>query len=50
MKAYVATFGASSISGIVLMACIVAMWSIHANVQSIYQELESEMFEFKVIF
>ena len=49
MKAYVATFGASSLSGVALLACIVAMLSIHSNVQSIFNELEGEMAEFKVV-
>lgn len=48
MKVSTATFFASSLSGLVLLGCIVAMWNIRRNVQNIWDELEGEMGEFKV--
>lgn len=49
MKAYLVTFGASTLSGFAFLGCIVAMLSIHYNVQGIFEELEGEMMEFKAI-
>lgn len=50
MKAYAATFAASSLSGLVLLGCFLAMWQIHSNIAEIYDELEEEMDGFKVRF
>jgi hypothetical protein len=49
MKAYVATFCASSLSGLVLLGCFLAMCQIHNNITDIYEELEVEMNGFKDI-
>lgn len=62
MKAYAATFCASSLSGLVLLGCFLAMWvwllllwkyvfvyryNIHNDINGIYDELEEEMTGFK---
>lgn len=48
MKFQTAAFFASSVSASSLLACLIAMYSIQSNVQSIWQELDGEINEFKV--
>ncbi|VDO87575.1 unnamed protein product [Heligmosomoides polygyrus] len=43
MKVYAVTFVASSLSGIVLMCCLLAICQIYGNVQEFWRELDEEM-------
>lgn len=49
MKVQIATFCASTFSALSLLTCSIVMYSIQNNVQSIWQEFDNEMNEFKVI-
>jgi hypothetical protein len=48
MKVQTVTFIASSLSGLTLLVCLMAMFGIYSNVRSIWAELDSEMDGFKV--
>lgn len=48
MKVQTITFCASSLSGIVLIVCMMAIGKIHMDVKSFWNELDGEMDEFKV--
>ncbi|VDL72166.1 unnamed protein product [Nippostrongylus brasiliensis] len=43
MKVYTVTFLASSLSGIVLLCCLMAIGQIYSNVQEFWDELDVEM-------
>ncbi|KAL6735621.1 hypothetical protein Aduo_006042 [Ancylostoma duodenale] len=43
MKVYTVTFVASSLSGIVLICCLLAIGQIYGNVQDFWRELDEEM-------
>lgn len=47
MKVHTATFLASSISGISLIACLVLIANIYQDVQQIWQELDTEIATFR---
>lgn len=48
MKVYAVTFVASSLSGIVLMCCLLAICQIYGNVQEFWRELDEEMSTIRV--
>lgn len=48
MKVQTATFVASSVSAVTLVACLVAMVSIYNDVAGFWNELDSEIATFRV--
>jgi len=48
MKVYHVAAAASALSGLALIGCLAAMWSITADVRSLRRQLDGEMVEFKV--
>lgn len=50
MQVYTTTFIASTISGLTLIACLVAILSIYNDVKAIWNELDMEISIFKVNF
>lgn len=48
MKVQTATFVASSISGLSLIACLFIIGNIYSDVQSIWNELDNEIGQFRV--
>lgn len=49
MKVHTATFVASALSGLVLVLSLLAIGCIYNNVHNIWNELDKEMDEFRVI-
>ncbi|KAK0398856.1 hypothetical protein QR680_002781 [Steinernema hermaphroditum] len=49
MKVHTVTFIASSLSGIALLICMLAMSNIYSDVKSIWAQLDSEMDQFKTM-
>ncbi|KAH7699506.1 nematode cuticle collagen domain-containing protein, partial [Aphelenchoides avenae] len=47
MKVHTATFLASSISGLSLLACLIVISNIYSDVQSIWNELDMEIGTFR---
>ena len=48
MQIHVATFLASSLSGIAILCCLLAMSSINDDIRLFWEELDQEMDKFKV--